>query len=74
MTVDKISISISPELHTALSLAALQNHLTVSRQLEFYLREHTDLQKFIKIVRAEPDVGILAVSRRVLKEARTRRG
>lgn len=73
MTADKISVSISPELHSALVLAALERHSTISRQLELYLRENPDLQRFIRVVRAEPDVGIQLVSRRFLKEMRGRK-
>lgn len=61
MPADKISVTMTPELHSALTLAALDHKITLSRQLEVYLRENKDVQRFIDIVRAEPDVGVLAV-------------
>lgn len=64
MPADKISVTITPELHSALTLAAVEHKITLSRQLEVYLRENKDVQKFIDIVRAEPDVGVLAVGPR----------
>ena len=73
MTVDKISVTITPELHSALTLAALRNKTNVSRQLEFYLRENAEVQKFIRIVRAEPDEGVLAVHPEFIRELKKRR-
>lgn len=61
MPADKISVTITPELHTALSLAAVEHKITLSRQLEVYLRENRDVQRFVDVVRSEPDLGVLAV-------------
>ncbi|MBI5378198.1 MAG: hypothetical protein HZA82_06195 [Thaumarchaeota archaeon] len=66
--MEKISISISPELHSALIRAALDNDTSVSRQIETYLKEHPVIMKYINEIRAEPDTGVYAVNPKRLKQ------
>ncbi|MGI0006504.1 MAG: hypothetical protein ACREAR_00735 [Nitrosotalea sp.] len=66
--MEKISISISQELHSALIRASLDNGTSVSRQIETYLKEHPVIIKYINEIRAEPDAGVYAVNPKRLKE------
>jgi hypothetical protein len=65
--MEKISISITPELHSALIRAALDNGTNISRQIETYLKEHPMIVKYIKEIRGEPDVGAFAVNPQLTK-------
>jgi hypothetical protein len=53
----KTTISMTPELHSALTRAALDSGTNISREIETHLRESTYIQKYIKEVRAEPAEG-----------------
>ncbi|MGI0073703.1 MAG: hypothetical protein ACREA3_07825 [Nitrosotalea sp.] len=68
--MEKISISISPELHSALIRASLDNSTSVSRQIETYLKEHPEIMKYIKEIRAEPDTGVYSVNPKRLKDSK----
>jgi hypothetical protein len=63
----KTTVSMTPELYTALTRSALNSGTSVSREIETHLRESTFLQKYIKEVRAEPDVGAYLVNPRTLR-------
>ena len=58
----KISISLTPELHSAIIRAAMDNDVKVSRIISDYLKEHPMIKKYVEEIRAEPDVGVLAVN------------
>ncbi len=60
--MQKISISITPELHSALIRASLDNGVSVSRIVDNYLKEHNIIRKYIEEIRAEPDIGVFAVN------------
>ncbi len=70
MAADKISISLTPELHSALTLASLERGTTVSRQIELYLRENEEVQRFVKVVRAEPEGGVQLVHPKGIQDRR----
>jgi hypothetical protein len=53
----KTTVSITPELYSALTRSALDRGTSVSREIETHLRENAYVQKYIAEVRAEPDVG-----------------
>jgi hypothetical protein len=63
----KTTVSMTPELYTALTRSALNSGTSVSREIETHLRESTFLQKYIKEVRAEPHVGAHLVNPRTLR-------
>ena len=63
----KTTVSMTPELYSALSRSALDRGTSVSREVETHLRESTFLQKYIGEVRAEPDVGAHLVNPRTLR-------
>jgi hypothetical protein len=52
---DRITISITPELSSALTRLALINDTNVSRQIEVYLRENSSVNKMIQEIRRESD-------------------
>ena len=58
----KFSVSMTPELHSALTNAALDHHTNISREIETFLRENATVQKYIAEIRAEPNDGALAVN------------
>jgi hypothetical protein len=58
----KISISLTPELHSAIIRASLDNDVPVSRIIGEYLKEHSMIKKYIEEIRAEPDFGVFAVN------------
>ncbi len=60
--MEKISISMSPELHSALIRASLDNGTSVSRQIETYLKEHPMISKYINEIRSEPNAGVYAAN------------
>lgn len=62
----KTTISLTPELYSALTRAALDSGSNVSREIETHLRENAHLQKYIAEVRAEPDEGAHLVNPRKL--------
>ena len=68
--MEKISISISPELHSALMRAALDNGTSVSRQIETYLKEHQMITKYVNEIRAEPDTGAFAANPKRTRHAK----
>ncbi len=63
----KTTVSMTPELYSALTRAALDSGTNISREIETHLRESTFIQKYIKEVRAEPDVGAHLVNPRTLR-------
>jgi hypothetical protein len=63
----KTTVSMTPELYSALTRSALNSGTSVSREIETHLRESSFLQKYIKEVRAEPDVGAHLVNPRTLR-------
>ena len=58
----RITISITPELNSALTRAALDKNTNVSRQIEIYLRENPSIIKYIKEIESESEDAVLAVS------------
>ncbi len=44
---DRITISITPELHSAIIIAAEEKNISVSRAIENFLRDSSDFHKFI---------------------------
>ncbi|SMH72199.1 hypothetical protein [Candidatus Nitrosotalea okcheonensis] len=58
----KISISLTPELHSAIIRAAMDNDVKVSRIISEYLKEHPMIKKYVEEIRAEPDAGVFAVN------------
>ncbi len=63
----KTTVSMTPELYSALTRAALDSGTNVSREVETHLRESTFIQRYIKEVRSEPDVGAHLVNPRTLR-------
>jgi hypothetical protein len=57
-----MTISISPELSSALTRAALRSHTNISKQIEVFLRENQTVSKYIKEIREEYEPGALAAS------------
>ena len=57
MAVEKISISISPELYTAIEAVAMDKRSSISKQIEIYLRENEDVKRYLKHIRSEPESG-----------------
>jgi hypothetical protein len=70
--MEKISISITPELHSALIRASLDSSTSISRQIETYLKEHPVIMRYIKEIRSEPDTGVYAVNPKRLKRSKKR--
>ena len=58
----KISISMTPELYSAIVRAAMDNDVKVSRIISDYLKENPMIKKYVVEIRAEPDVGVFAVN------------
>ena len=48
MTKDKFTISISPELHSALMLASIDKDISLSKIIEYYLKNSNKFKKYIK--------------------------
>ena len=63
----KTTISVTPELYSALTRAALDSGTNVSREIETHLRENTFIQKYIQEVRAEPVEGAHLVNPKALR-------
>ncbi|MDA4118763.1 MAG: hypothetical protein OK455_10540 [Thaumarchaeota archaeon] len=63
----KTTISVTPELYSALTRAALDSGTSVSREVETHLRENTYIQKYIQEVRAEPAEGAHLVNPKALR-------
>lgn len=57
MTVVKTAISMTPELYSALTRAALEKEDSISRRIEIYLRENPSVQRYLREVEAEPQAG-----------------
>ena len=68
----KFSVSMTPELHSALTNAALDHHTNLSREIENFLRENATVQKYIAEIRAEPDVGVLAINPKTMRAKETK--
>ncbi len=63
----KTTVSMTPELYSALTRAALDSGTSVSREVETHLRESTYIQKYIREVRAEPNEGAHLVNPKALR-------
>ena len=63
----KTTVSMTPELYSALTRAALDSGTNVSREIETHLRESAYIQKYIQEVRAEPAEGAHLVNPRMLR-------
>jgi hypothetical protein len=63
----KTTVSLTPELYSALTRAALDRGTSVSREVETHLRENTYIQKYILEVRAEPAEGAHLVKPKTLR-------
>lgn len=63
---------MTPELHSALTNAALDHHINLSREIENFLRENATVQKYIAEIRAEPDDGVLAINPKTMRAKETR--
>ena len=63
----KTTISVTPELYSALTRAALDSGTNVSREIETHLRESAYIQKYISEVRAEPAQGAHTVNTKTLR-------
>ncbi len=64
----KKTISLTPELYSALTRAALDSNMSISRVIETHLRESKYLNRYIQEVRAEPDMGVLLANPKTLRE------
>ncbi|MHB8586689.1 MAG: hypothetical protein ACYDDF_12760 [Thermoplasmatota archaeon] len=60
----RITISISEELDSALTIAAMERHESKSHAIEVFLRENATVRRVVGEIRAEPDVTVFAASRR----------
>jgi hypothetical protein len=70
---DRITISITPELHSALIMAALEHRISISRVIEITLREAEEFRsKFLPKVREynEQEMELSAASPHSLKHIR----
>lgn len=70
--MNRMTVTISPELDSALTQAALRSGTSKSHLVEMFLREHKVVQKFIEDVRAEPDGPVLASGRRSTARSRAK--
>jgi hypothetical protein len=68
MTVARMTISLTQELHSAVTMATLDKHTAFSRQIEIFLRENPEVQRYLKMVQSEPDVGVPLVHGAALRE------
>ena len=68
----KFSVSMTPQLHSALTNAALDHNTNLSREIENFLRENATVQKYLAEVRAEPDEGALAINPKTMQAKETR--
>lgn len=66
----RVTITMSPELDSALTQASIVARTSKSHLIETFLREHKEVQKYIEDVRAEPDTGEYVSGR--LTRTRTR--
>lgn len=64
MMMTRVTVTLSPELDSALTQAALRSGTSKSHLVETLLREHKLVQKHIDDVRAEPDGPELTAGRR----------
>jgi hypothetical protein len=67
----KTTVSMTPELYSALTRAALDDGTNLSREIETHLRENPHIQKYIEEVRAEPDMGVHIVNPKTLRAKST---
>ncbi len=63
----RTTVSMTPELYSALTRAALDSGTNVSREIETHLRENAHIQKYIQEVRAEPEDGARLINPRMLR-------
>lgn len=68
--MNRVTVTLSPELDSALTHAALRSGTSKSHLVETFLREHKVVRKYIEDVRAEPEEPILAAGRRSKPRAR----
>ncbi len=71
---DKISISIPPELHSAIIIASIENDVSISRTIESLLRNSPDCQKLLvkakEYAESEENVNPSAVSSEYISRLR----
>jgi hypothetical protein len=65
-----LSVALSGELDEALTCICIAHGISKSRVIENLLREHATIQKEIPIIREEHKTGILAASRKIVKQLR----
>ncbi|HWH08160.1 MAG TPA: hypothetical protein VNX21_03105 [Candidatus Thermoplasmatota archaeon] len=68
----RITLSISPELDSALAMAAMAQDVPKSRLVETMLREHPVIRGFIEAIRAEPKTTGYAASSRAAARRKVR--
>jgi hypothetical protein len=68
--MNRVTVTMSPELDSALTQAALRSGTSKSHLVETFLREHKVVQKYIEDVRAEPEEPVLAPGRRSKPQSR----
>ncbi len=56
----KISISLSNELDSALTLASIDKKENKSHLIEVFLRENPRVQNYVKAIEAEPKTNVFA--------------
>lgn len=66
----KITVSLSDELDDALDSAAIAQGVSKSRLMDIYLHEHPVVRRYIEVIRAEPEVGVFAVSNKRRAESK----
>ena len=71
---DKISISIPPELHSAIIIASMENNVSVSKAIESLLRDSPDCQRLLvkakEYAESEENVNPSAVSSEYISHLR----
>ena len=68
--MSRVTITLSPELDSALTQASIVSRTSKSHLIETLLREHKLVQKYIENVRAEPDEPEMAAGRRIRPRSR----
>lgn len=62
--MNRVTVTMSPELDSALTQAALRSGTSKSHLIETFLREHKIVQRYIEDVRSEPEEANLTAGRR----------
>jgi hypothetical protein len=75
---DRITISITPQLHSAIIIASIENDISISRTIENSLRESPYFKKFIDMAReyaeSEENVNPSAVSSEYISNLKRDKG